>query len=121
MTMRLRPAMVLLLLATACASRHGGETPVAGLTPEARACPDWSRGSAEDFSNRATSNFGCADTVNFHAQLARPQDAVKGRGSDTSAADGAVTAIERMRTRPAAPAAAAGASETPMAKPEPGA
>lgn len=121
MKLRLRPAMLLLLAATACASPHAGDLPVAGITPVERPCPDWSRGSAEDFSNRSISNFGCADTVNFHAQLARPQDAVQGRSSATGAADAAVGAIERMRTRPAAAAPAAGASGASTARPEPGA
>ena len=121
MKLRLRPPMLLLLAATACASPRAGDLPVAGIVPVQRPCPDWSRGSAEDFSNRSTSNFGCADMVNFHAQLARPQDAVQGRGSATGAADGAVRAIERMRTRPAAAAPDAGASGTAASNPEPGA
>ena len=113
---------VLLLAMTACASPHAGDAggqPLAGVTPAQRPCPDWSRGSAEDFSNRTASNFGCADATNFHAQLARPQDAVQGRGGATGAADGAVTAIDRMRNRPAVGAPDTGASGTAAAMPEP--
>lgn len=123
MTMLSRLVPLSLLAVTACASSHAGDRSMGGLIPMQRPCPDWSRSSIEDFSNRAPSNFGCADEVNFHAQLARPQDAVLGRGSVTGAADSAVTAIDRMRTRPpiAWPAAgAAGAAGAPAAQPGPG-
>jgi type IV pilus biogenesis protein CpaD/CtpE len=61
-------------------------------------CPDWTRPSREDFSNRAASNFGCADATNFVAQLADPHDAVRGRGTGLQDAGVAASAIERYRT-----------------------
>lgn len=113
--------LVVLVVMTACTSPQSAVAPVQGVTPVLRPCPDWGRASREDFSNRNASNFGCADAVNFHAQLARPQDAVRGQGDSAGDAAGAATAIGRMRSRPA-PAAPGGATPAAAAvKPGPGA
>jgi len=62
-----------------------------------RGCPDWSRSSREDFKNHESSNFGCADAVNWHAQLADPSDAVRGRNNGAGDASGPAAAVERLR------------------------
>ena len=74
----------------------------------APACPNWTRSSREDFSNRNGSNFGCADTVNFIGQLAQPSDAVRGRISDGQDGGSAASAVERYRMRKTQPLAAGG-------------
>ncbi len=66
-------------------------------------CPDWSRRSDEDFSNRPSSNFGCADAVNLAAQVADPADLIVGRGRATTAAGplaAAVAAVAADRVKP---------------------
>lgn len=66
------------------------------------ACPDWSRSSVEDFSNRTFSNYGCADAVNLAAQVADPHDLTLGRGGDAEAqplAD-AVARYRRDKVKP---------------------
>lgn len=114
-----RPKLVLsVLLATAaCATSPGAVSMAPDQATPARACPDWSRSSREDFSNRNASNFGCADSANFHVQLSDPRDAVRGRGDGSGDGRGAAAAIERLRTAPAklipggnTPAAAASGS-----------
>jgi pilus assembly protein CpaD len=42
-------------------------------------CPNWSRPSEPDFSNRQMSNFGCAVNSNLAAEIANPEDLVHGR------------------------------------------
>lgn len=93
-----------------------GVTPGAALRVEVirlgahvPACPDWSRRSDEDFSNRPSSNFGCADAVNLAAQVARPADLLAGRGRSTTPAAplaGAVAALAADRVKPLKAAAA---------------
>lgn len=115
----MRPVL-LLLAVTACATPQGATRPLASGVPVLRPCPDWSRASTEDFSNRTASNFGCADAVNFHAQLADPADAVRGRGGAPGDAVGAAAAIDRMHLPPAPPAAPAAQGPAP-AQPGPSA
>jgi pilus assembly protein CpaD len=114
------PALLLLLVMTACAAPHGAVVPLANGVPALRPCPDWSRGSREDFSNRTTSNFGCSDAVNFHAQLADPADAVRGQTGSPGDGTGAATAIARLRVRPPSPWPAGPATAAPGGKTEPG-
>ncbi len=78
-------------------------------------CPDWSRSSREDFSNRVASNFGCADALNFVAQLADPRDALRGRGTGAQDAGVAASAVSRYRAGKVTPLKAGGsaASATP--------
>lgn len=115
----LRPALLLLLTVTACATPRGSVQPLAGGVPAVRPCPDWSRASREDFSNRTTSNFGCADAVNFHAQLVEAGDAVRGRGNAPGDAAGAAAAIGRQRLAPPATVATGPATATGKAEPRP--
>lgn len=112
------PTLLLLLSVTACATPRGANPPLASGVPVLRPCPDWSRASSEDFSNRTASNFGCADAVNFHAQLADPGDALRGRGGSPGDAGGAAMTVERLRLPPVA---TGGASPAPLAKARPGA
>ena len=114
-----RFALMLLLTVTACAAPRGAAPPLSACVPALRPCPDWSRASREDFSNRTGSNFGCADAVNFHAQLADPDDAVRGRGGGAGDAIGADTATKRMRTRSPTPFGGATAAASPGAGPAP--
>ena len=113
--------LVVLVVMTACTSPQSAVAPVQGITPVLRPCPDWGRTSREDFSNRNASNFGCADAVNFHAQLARPNDAVIGQGGNAGDAAAGATAIDRMRTRPAAVAPGGATPAAAAVKPGPGA
>lgn len=69
-------------------------------------CPDWSRSSREDFSNRDASNFGCADALNFVAQLADTRDVAQGRTVGAQDGGAAASAVERYRTGKTRPLAA---------------
>ncbi len=113
-------ALVTTLAVVACATPPATVSTVPGTAPP-RACPDWNRASREDFTNRTSSNFGCADALNLRAQLADPADAVRGRSSDTGDANGAVTAIERLRSGKVQLPPAADAPATGAARPGPGA
>jgi len=88
--------------------------PAGSMTLTAPSCPDWRRDSREDFSNRVSSNFGCADAVNFLGQLADPSDAIAGRATDVQDGRSAGEAVERYRARKTVPlgqgSPAAGAS-----------
>ena len=75
-----------------------GTTALAALS-----CPDWTRNSREDFSNRNASNFGCADALNFIGQLAQPSDAVRGRGGAEQDGGAAAGAVQRYRARKTVP------------------
>ena len=63
---------------------EGGTAPlhveVTRLKARVEACPDWSRRSDDDFSNRPSSNFGCSDAANLAAQVDNPADLLAGRG-----------------------------------------
>lgn len=118
----LRAATVVAALALAgCAIPPGepisGRRALAVVAPDgttmlvAPNCPDWTRSSREDFSNRNGSNFGCADTVNFLGQLAQPSDAVRGRGGSVQDGGAAASAVERYRVRKTVPLAT-GASQS---------
>lgn len=113
MIVRLAGLAVATLALGACTMPRG--EPIAGIRPipvvaadgsvtlVAPPCPDWRRGSQEDFSNRNGSNFGCADTVNFLSQLADPRDGVRGRSADEQDGGTAAGAVERLRTRKTVP------------------
>ena len=116
-----RPALLLLLVLTACAAPRGGAAPFAGGPPVLRPCPDWSRSSREDFSNRTASNFGCADAVNFHAQLADPRDAERGQSGGAGGGAGAAAAIDRMHQRVPPPPPGGAAPAAASAPKAPGA
>ena len=109
-------ALMTLLAITACAPPPAVIS--AAATAPTRPCPDWSRSSREDFSNRDASNFGCANTVNFHSQLVDPQDAMRGRGGSIGDGRTAAEAIERLRSNKSQ--LPAGASTPVAADGEPG-
>lgn len=124
--MPLRAATACAVLAlTGCAIPPG--EPIAGrraiavvatdgsTTLVAPTCPDWTRSSSEDFSNRNGDNFGCADTVNFLGQLARVEDAVRGRIGDGQDGGAAASAVERYRARKTAPLSNGGSGSGPEA------
>lgn len=115
-----RLALWLLPAVAACATQHN-PAPLAGITPVLHPCPDWSRASREDFSNRTASNFGCADAVNFHTQLADPDDAVRGRGGSAGEGAAAAAAINRLRIRPAPVPSGGATPAVPAGRAEPGA
>lgn len=122
-------AALAMLALSGCAIPSSGSTalsridvasrPGAGPIASVRGCPDWSRSSSEDFSNRDASNFGCADAANFVAQLADPLDAVRGRGTGAQEGGPAATAVERYRAGKITPLLISGASSS-GASPAPG-
>jgi pilus assembly protein CpaD len=61
--------------------------------------PDWSKpaAGAGDFTNTASSNFGCADTVNLGLMVAAPADLAAPRWLGFSDATLAVTAVNDYR------------------------
>jgi pilus assembly protein CpaD len=63
------------------------------------ACPDWSKTPTTDYSNRASSNFGCANRYNLSQMVANPRDLIVGESTDP--ADGIVStqSINRYRQR----------------------
>lgn len=68
------------------------------LQARAPKCPDWSRRSDDDFSNRPSSNFGCADAVNLANQVANPGDLIAGHGRGSTAAGPVAAAVKRLAT-----------------------
>lgn len=54
------------------------------------ACPDWSKKPGTDYSNRSSSNFGCATRFNLSQMVANPRDLIVGESTDP--ADGIVSA-----------------------------
>ena len=77
-----------------------------------KSCPDWRRDSGEDFSNRTSSNFGCADALNFVGQLAVPADAIRGRASGPEDGEAAAAGVSRYRLRQATPSPAGSGAST---------
>lgn len=49
-------------------------------------CPDWSKDSTGDSSNRVTSNYGCATETNLGLMVANPEALI--RGAEIGPADG---------------------------------
>jgi pilus assembly protein CpaD len=48
-------------------------------------CPNWSKSSSSDFGNQPSSNFGCANAVNFGQMVAYPTDLASGLPSPRTA------------------------------------
>jgi pilus assembly protein CpaD len=59
------------------------------------ACPNWSKSPATDFTNEASSNFGCASAVNLGMMVASPADLVSGSGVAAIEGKPAVSAVNR--------------------------
>jgi pilus assembly protein CpaD len=47
-------------------------------------CPDWTPNAGTEYGGGTLSNFGCATAVNLAAQIADPQDLIRGRAGDRS-------------------------------------
>lgn len=61
-------------------------------------CPDWTPDAGTEYGGGVVSNFGCATAVNLAAQVADPQDLVRGRvGSRSGDARLSVKAIQTYR------------------------
>src|SRR3954468_23122816 len=60
-------------------------------------CPDWSKpaAGAGDFTNTASSNFGCADAVNLGLMVAQPADLAVPRQVGPTSGHPAAAAVER--------------------------
>lgn len=54
-------------------------------------CPDWRKPGIADFSNKESTNFGCANAMNLALMLADPGDL--SRGDSSNVADGARAAM----------------------------
>ncbi len=63
-------------------------------------CPDWSKpaAGAGDFTNTASSNFGCATTVNRGLTVAQPADLAAPRPVGLAAGQPAAAAVDRYLT-----------------------
>ena len=66
--------------------RAGVQVNVLRYTVDRLACPDFSRPTIGGFSNRTSSNFGCATAQNLGTMVAEPRDL--GEGRDPGPADG---------------------------------
>lgn len=61
-------------------------------------CPDWTPDAGTEYGGGTVNNFGCATAVNLAAQIADPQDLVRGRSGDRSGdARVSVKAIQSYR------------------------
>jgi pilus biogenesis lipoprotein CpaD len=62
-------------------------------------CPDWSKpaAGAGDFTNTASSNFGCAAAVNLGLMIAQPADLVEARQVGLTDAHPAAAAVNTYR------------------------
>lgn len=60
-------------------------------------CPDWSDRPGWNFHNQPSSNYGCANTVNFGMMIANPKDLVRGRGPAAAWAEPLADSITRYR------------------------
>lgn len=60
-------------------------------------CPNWSQPRSNDFTNAATSNFGCATVVNL-GLMASPADLASGQELGPAAGQPAVAAVNRYLT-----------------------
>ena len=68
---------------------------------EVPGCPDWSRPSQPNFNNQSMSSFGCAVNANIAAEIANPEDLIRGReGSGVSDATTAARAVQLYRATP---------------------
>ena len=60
-------------------------------------CPNWSQPSQPDWDNKTMSNFGCSVNANLAAQVANPEDLVRGRNASVTDAVTAVRAVDMYR------------------------
>lgn len=72
---------------------------VSRSTASVPGCPDYGRPSQPNFSNSASSNFGCATSSMLAAMVANPDDLIRGQeGGSGRDADTASKAIRAWRT-----------------------
>jgi pilus assembly protein CpaD len=79
-------------------------------------CPNWSEPRANDFTNAATSNFGCATAVNL-GLMANPADLASGETLGPAAGQPAAAAVTRYLTDQVTPPVVA--SVGPITAPPP--
>jgi pilus assembly protein CpaD len=64
-------------------------------------CPEWKGSKIETFSNRQSSNYGCATNSNLAAMVANPVDLVRGQsGSGVTDATMATRGVKVLRDTP---------------------
>lgn len=66
-------------------------------------CPDWTGNPTRNYSNRTSSNWGCATAVNLGIMIANPRDLIRGEGPGPADGERLARSIERYRndrTRP---------------------
>lgn len=71
---------------------------VSRSTASVPGCPDYGRPSQPNFSNAASSNYGCATSSMLAAMVANPADLVRGQETDGPNAETASKAIRAWRT-----------------------
>jgi pilus assembly protein CpaD len=73
-------------------------------------CPNWSS-EPQNWSNRPSSNFGCANTTNLGLMIANPADLVGGRTLGPSDGTHEALGVRRYRSGNPTPLAASGTSD----------
>ena len=71
-------------------------------------CPNWSKPSGTDFSNRPSSNHGCATEVNLGMMVANPSDLARGRPLGPAAGQPVTAAVTRYMNDKVTPLPPAG-------------
>jgi pilus assembly protein CpaD len=59
----------------------GARVIVSRLKAAVPTCPNWKGSGEPNFSNKSSSNYGCATNSNIAAMIADPEDLVRGRGA----------------------------------------
>lgn len=71
---------------------------VSRATAHVEGCPDWTPDVGTEYAGAVVSNYGCATAVNLAAQIADPQDLIRGRvGTNSPDARLSVKAIQSYR------------------------
>lgn len=60
-------------------------------------CPDWTKSSEGDWTNRGSSHFGCSTAVNFSLMLADPGDLVRARTLSPGDGEHDAKAVKKYR------------------------
>ena len=61
-------------------------------------CPDWRKPELDEYSNTASSNFGCASAHNLALMVADPEDLVRGREAGPSDGVRAASTVRKYRS-----------------------
>lgn len=62
----------------------GARVIVSRLKAEVPSCPDWSGAASPNFTNKSSSNYGCAVNSNLAAMVADPEDLIRGKSGNAS-------------------------------------